>query len=343
MPPPVHETGESRMRKIVASLAITLVILVFLPQSPALALPDLVVQSVNAPSWAAQGSTISVTVIFKNQGTDLTHCCYVACRMIVSQDQDINLDDLYYPADKNIDNSLLEANESAPLNFTYTLPPNLSGPYYVGAYVDTGFWHTESNEGNNANYDPTPMFIGQPDPPDLVSPSNGSAMTVGQDITFSWSTSPGAARYRLKVCTDQSMANQISGSPFEPGLGQTSQLVASSHFAAGQTYYWQVGAIAAGDVGGWGDYGPSPPWSISVDRPQPPDLSSPANGSTIAVGQDITFSWGSSQGAGRYRLKICTNSSMTSNIPGSPFDNIPSGQRNYTVPASSFTAGQTYN
>ena len=35
------------------------------------------------------------------------------------------------------------------------------------------------------------------------------------------------------------------------------------------TYYWQVGAIAADDVGGWGVYGPTPPWSIVIGVGQP--------------------------------------------------------------------------
>ena len=92
--------------------------------SEAQALPDLIVQSVDAPATAAVGSTITVGVTFKNQGTDLTQGSYVRCRMIVSPDTVINLADSYY-TEKDIPNTYLKAGYSAYTTFSYTLPTSL--------------------------------------------------------------------------------------------------------------------------------------------------------------------------------------------------------------------------
>lgn len=107
----------------------------------------------------------------------------------------------------------------------------------------------------------------QPSPPTLISPSGN--VPSDTDITFLWNTSPGAARYRLKICTDMAMSTCISGSPFDAPLGQTWYTVPASYFTVGTAYYWQVGAIAPGDVGGWGNYGPTLPWSITVVQMSP--------------------------------------------------------------------------
>ena len=98
--------------KRVASLAgLTLMVILHLASSDAFALPDLIVQSVNAPSSASVGGTISVTVVFKNQGTDLTQGSYVRCRMIVSPDTAINLADTYY-TETDLSNTYLRAGYS---------------------------------------------------------------------------------------------------------------------------------------------------------------------------------------------------------------------------------------
>ena len=176
-------------------------------------------------------------------------------------------------------------------------------------------------------------------PPTLISPSGD--VEANKNITFSWYDAPNAARYRLKICTDQAMMSQISGSPFEPPLGDKSYTVGSSKFIQGQTYYWQVGSILANDVGGWGDYGPVSPWAIkiAVERPVAPTLISPSG--DVEANRNITFSWNDAPNAARYRLKICTDQAMTNQISGSPFE-PPLGDKSYTVGSSNFIQGQTY-
>ncbi|ETR71814.1 MAG: hypothetical protein OMM_02201 [Candidatus Magnetoglobus multicellularis str. Araruama] len=75
--------------------------------------------------------------------------------------------------------------------------------------------------------------------------------------------------------------------------------------------------------------------------PNPPSLSSPNNNVNISCGSDVYFSWNSAACASRYRINICTNSSMTSCISGSPFE-VNYGQRYYTASSSKFSAGVTY-
>jgi hypothetical protein len=210
-------------------------------------------------------------------------------------------------------------------------------PYYwqVAAIApgDIGGWGV---------YGPTPPWsftVTQPAPPTLIAPGNGSSLPTGQNITFSWTASSGAGRYRVKIARDAAMSVGVIVYDTIPD-GQTSWTVSAATFSAGQTYYWQVGAIAPGDVGGWGVYGPTPPWSFTVAQPTPPTLIAPSNGTTIPPGQDITFSWGSASGAGRYRLKIAQDAAMSVGVM--VYDTIPDGQTSWTVSAAAFTVGQTY-
>jgi phage-related baseplate assembly protein len=95
---------------------------------------------------------------------------------------------------------------------------------------------------------------GPPPAPALSSPGNGASVFAGL-IDFFWSTSSGAARYHLMVCTNASLttgcANPDGGTVgVEPAPGSTAASVVVSR----GTWYWSVRAIAPGDIGGWGPY-----------------------------------------------------------------------------------------
>ena len=179
--------------------------------------------------------------------------------------------------------------ENQNVNASNYTPSALSdGTYYWRVRAYYGGW------GGWSSYRSFIISIFVPSPPSLIAPSGNVAS--GRDVAFQWNTSSGAARYRLKICTDAQMTNQITGSPFEPEVGVTNYTVPSGSFTTGQTYYWQAGAIAANDVGGWGVYGPSPAWSITiVNVPSPPNLIAPSG--NIAPGMDVTFQWNTSSGS----------------------------------------------
>jgi len=221
--------------------------------SNAIELPDLVIESVDAPSSAIPGSTISVTVVFKNQGGDLTQGTYVRCRMIVSPDSTINLADTYY-IDVDIDNNLLKSGYSYSKTFSYTLPSEIQGIYYVGAYADSATYHSESNEGNNANFDITPMVTATSTsnnyftwPIDPTNPTEGHSNSFSRcknklfcywisDLTENpqtvWYDAQGFQRYNwLKhgwhLGADYNKANDTDSSVYPTSTGVISKIIES--------------------------------------------------------------------------------------------------------------------
>jgi RHS repeat-associated protein len=206
--------------------------------SPAFAAPDLIVTTVDAPSYASIGGNISVTVTFKNQGTNLTQGSYVRCRVIVSQDTQINLADSYY-TELDIPNSELTAGASATRTFNYTLPSSLSGPYYVGAYVDSVSYHTESNENNNANYDSTPMYIGPP-----PTPSGLNLTQISGGFRIGWNTvsgTSGSTPYQIYWGNDSS----VSESNYAGILNDTAPTYDHTGLVNGSSYYYRIRACNA--------------------------------------------------------------------------------------------------
>ncbi|MBI2431662.1 MAG: hypothetical protein HYV26_02195, partial [Candidatus Hydrogenedentes bacterium] len=217
-------------------------------------------------------------------------------------------------------------NGAEPVYSPYTLPAMLNAGTYTFAVramkqMPSVFGYSQSTYesvigwGSYASitFD---VVCTTPSPPALSSPASNATLSPGA-IMFSWGASNGANRYRLKICTDSAMSQNITGSPFEPGIGVRQKDVTLSS----GTYYWQVGAIGTNELCGWGAYGPSPAWRLNIvcTVPSPPSLTGPANNSTLSPGP-VTFSWGTSSGANRYRLKICTDSAMSQNITGSPFE-----------------------
>jgi len=249
------------MKRFFSSIVTAFVIFLLFAHSNALALPDLIVESVDAPSSSPQGETISVTVTFKNQGDNLTQGTYVRTRMIVSPDTEINLSDTYY-TELDIDNSWLEAGESTTRIFSYTLPLDLNGEYYVGAYVDPATYHTESNENNNANYDVTPLVIGSttPPPPTLSTPSNG---LTTEDTTpyFSWNYSGSVDYFHIQVAVDVSFASNYI-------VREDTQCYSPNYTPLSvtpNTYYWRVRSY--GTNGTWGDWSSSRYFTILAPSP----------------------------------------------------------------------------
>lgn len=223
-----------------------------------------------------------------------------------------------------------------PTNCTIDASYFTAGKTY---YWQVGAIATDESTGWG-DYGPTPpasFTVDKPSPPTLIAPL--TSVAIGVPVQFRWNTSTGAYRYRLKVCSDQAMSQIVGGVPCEPQPGQTTCTMDADNFSAGRTYYWQVGAITSDESTGWGNYGPTPPGSFTVDKPAPPDLISPQG--NVQAGSPVEFKWGTSSGANRYRLKVCTDQAMSQIVGGNPIE-PPVGQASWTIPAATFTTGQTY-
>lgn len=149
-------------------------------------LPDFVIISVQGPTLAIPGETVQVTVKARNQGIrGNQQGTFVRLRMILSPDTQINLgDNLYADQDSPINNWANGA--IVTVTYSYTIPNNLNGTYYWGAYVDSPQYWNESNENNNALAGNT---VGISSRPDFIimsvsGPSSASACgTVQVTIT----------------------------------------------------------------------------------------------------------------------------------------------------------------
>ncbi|MHC1765210.1 MAG: alpha/beta fold hydrolase [Verrucomicrobiia bacterium] len=138
--------------------------------------PDFVILSVAGPSAAAPGDTVSVTVSARYQGQpQFQSGSYVLLRMILSPDEEINLDDTHYadalvPMDGWADAPWATVTQT----FSYTIPSDASGTFYWGAYVDAGTYWNESDENNNALAGNSVLVSGPLTPIVLIPGTGGS-------------------------------------------------------------------------------------------------------------------------------------------------------------------------
>jgi RHS repeat-associated protein len=199
--------------------------------------------------------------------------------------------------------SIIQENVSCN-GFNWT--PNImaDGTYYwrVKTYGN-GTWSNWSNPWNfTINTKP-------PSPPTLIAPSGN--INLENEIIFSWRRVSNAARYRIKICSDQAMTSQITGSPFEAALGDTTYAISASYFSIGQTYYWQVGSISSNEGGGWGIYGSSPAFSFKPIQSHNFNLILPSPNTTITT-QEMVFSWPVVSDAIKYELYVDNNEGLGS-------------------------------
>jgi uncharacterized protein (TIGR02145 family) len=167
-----------------------------------------------------------------------------------------------------------------------------------------------------------------PNPPTLVSPSDGSA-TNNSTPSFDWSDVSGAVAYELIVDNSSGFGS--------PEIDQTS-LTVSNHTTTASlfdgTYYWKV--RCKDSIGNWGAW--SGVWSLAIITvgPSAPTLVSPADGSTT---NDNTpaFDWSDVSGAAAYELIVDNSSGF-----GSPeIDQTSLTASNY-IATSSLADGTYY-
>jgi len=138
--------------------------------------------------------------------------------------------------------------------------------------------------------------------PVLASPANG-ATNVACPVLLSWSPTSGSTSYRVQVATDQHFSSVVKDTTV------STSSVTLAGLQPGTTYYWWVCAHNGQETTQW-----SSTWSFTtLAVPAPPQLASPANGST---GQPLsdTLTWNASQNAARFQIEVSTSSSFSSNI-----------------------------
>ncbi|MFN2603568.1 MAG: FG-GAP-like repeat-containing protein [Gemmatimonadaceae bacterium] len=124
------------------------------------AMPDLMLDSMNAPANGAIGSTITVSAPVRNQGTAASGQFRVA--FYYSTDATITTADTFSGGVCNFPSGLA-AGATAACGGPIPVPTGMTpGTYYVGAIIDDQSQVTESNENNNARASATTTVFTQP-------------------------------------------------------------------------------------------------------------------------------------------------------------------------------------
>ncbi|MCB9853075.1 MAG: hypothetical protein H6819_08265 [Phycisphaerales bacterium] len=156
-------------------------------QINALALPNLRVQSVDAPLAATAGQPIEISWTIVNSGTGPT--CNAAWQDSVFLSRDLVVD----PANDHFLGSVIHAQplESGGLREsvrTFDVPAELSGVYHVLVLTDSANQIAETLEVDNVKAAPDATNVSLPEPGDLIVGSfevSGPFM-LGDDVAFTW-------------------------------------------------------------------------------------------------------------------------------------------------------------
>jgi len=169
------------------------------------------------------------------------------------------------------------------------------------SHYTTYYWKVKAKDNfNNSTEGPIWSFLTTLSTPTLLSPSNG-ATNIPISPTLSWSTNPNATSYTLQVSTNSSFTSFV----YNANVGNvTSQQLSGLNNAA--IYYWRVAATNSSGTSDW-----SSVWFFTTaGLPQPPTLSSPANGAAN-ISLPPVLNWNASPAANSYRLQVSTNDQFT--------------------------------
>jgi hypothetical protein len=157
-----------------------------------------------------------------------------------------------------------------------------------------------------------------PDPPTLVSPTNGEVIT-DTTPTLTWTSSVGASGYRLKldgIVTDVGNVTQVTVTAASKG-----------------THVWTVSAYdTAGNISA-----AATTWSFEVDvvGPNSPTLVSPTNGALVSDTTPL-LKWQPVLGADQYQSQVDDDGNF-----GSPEIDVIGSATDYT-PANALSEGTHY-
>jgi Subtilase family/SdrD B-like domain/Cadherin-like/Putative Ig domain/CARDB/Domain of unknown function (DUF4114)/Bacterial pre-peptidase C-terminal domain len=148
--------------------------------------PDLIVDSVDAPTQGVSGQSLEVSWTVNNQRYSTGKRSWYDV-VYLSRDQIFDREDDIYLGSHFQSN--LAAGDSYTVTKSFDIPRGLSGSYYIFVATDAGDKINEPDgESNNIAYDPNPIQITLPAPADLVAgtiniPANG---VPGQNATIEY-------------------------------------------------------------------------------------------------------------------------------------------------------------
>ena len=213
-----------------------------------LPLSDLLVPSVTAPATALSGASMTVFWRVVNSGDGVTNTDMWDDKVYLSRDQ------VHTPSDIPVGSlhhiGALALGSSYTASTPVTIPPGLSGPYFVIVATDTANQVLEKDETNNAGLSDSATQISLPPPCDLVVSSVTSPVTgiPGQPVTVSWTVGNQGANPAIGPWTD---AVYLSASPtFDNTATLVGTVNHSGPLGVGQTYTGTLtAALPAVDLG----------------------------------------------------------------------------------------------
>jgi len=158
-----------------------------------------------------------------------------------------------------------------------------------------------------------PSVFQRPNGPQLLSPTQGEALTILAPV-FKWTT-PIPGRYRIQVSEEATFNSALVPLDLDTTVRvrdatqQQAQRIANSNVDARKTYYWRVGIEEPLDSG---NYAFSSTQSFTTPQRKDstlvaavPTLRTPANGVSLRfTTTDVTLVWDPVPGAIAYRVKL---------------------------------------
>jgi subtilisin-like proprotein convertase family protein len=180
-----------------------------------------------------------------------------------------------------------------------------------------------------------------PDVPTLVFPADGAAgLWQPPAFLFQWNTASGATSHRVELATASSFSPASivysQSLPSPSNLGGPSQSEWTAALRRGETYWWRVVAVGAGET-------PSNMRSFTTQTPLLPgafSLGTPSGSATSAVSTTPLFTWTLSADAHDYLLEVDDNADFSS--PALTVA-VPAPAVQYQTPgASALLSGRQY-
>jgi hypothetical protein len=147
---------------------------------------------------------------------------------------------------------------------------------------------------------------GAPAVPVPTTPADGASFAFLP--AFGWSMVAGADRYEFEIAADPGFNAPVLGSQYDHFFTKNTRATLTKVVPNG-TYWWHVRAVATdGSVSGW-----SVSQSFTRNWASSPDLTAPANGSTITFpAQPFRLAWTPVPGAAKYAVSVATDENLGS-------------------------------